>query len=147
MSIANIFRAKIIDVGVDSLIIELTGTESKIEAFFKLLGDYEILELGADCGIANDGDADRCLFVDEKGQVMDGDHLMLINALQMKKEGRLHENMVVGTVMSNLGFGKALKENGCQTVSTQVGDRYVLEEMLNTEHRHHRSNHHSLCMP
>lgn len=90
----------------------------------------KVLELGADCGIANDGDADRCLFVDEKGQVMDGDHLMLINALQMKKEGRLHENMVVGTVMSNLGFGKALKENGCQTVSTQVGDRYVLEEML-----------------
>lgn len=90
----------------------------------------KVLELGADCGIANDGDADRCLFVDEKGQVMDGDHLILINALQMKKEGRLHENMVVGTVMSNLGFGKALKENGCQTVSTQVGDRYVLEEML-----------------
>ena len=90
----------------------------------------KVLELGADCGIANDGDADRCLFVDEKGQVMDGDHLMLINALQMKKEGRLHENMVVGTVMSNLGFGKALKENGCQTVSTQVGDRYVLERML-----------------
>ena len=89
-----------------------------------------VVSEGALCGIANDGDADRCLFVDEKGQILDGDHLMLINALQMKKEGRLHDNMVVGTVMSNLGFGKALKENGCQTVSTQVGDRYVLEEML-----------------
>lgn len=55
---------------------------------------------------------------------------MVINALQMKKEGRLNDNMVVGTVMSNLGFGKALKKYGCQTVSTKVGDRYVLEEML-----------------
>lgn len=90
----------------------------------------KVVEMGADCGIANDGDADRCLFVDEKGQVLDGDHLMIINALKMKEEGRLHENMVVGTVMSNLGFGKALREHGCQTVSTQVGDRYVLEEML-----------------
>lgn len=90
----------------------------------------KVVELGADCGIANDGDADRCLFVDEKGQLLDGDHLMVINAIQMQKEGRLHDNMVVGTVMSNLGFGIALKEHGCQTVSTQVGDRYVLEEML-----------------
>jgi phosphoglucosamine mutase len=90
----------------------------------------KVVEMGADCGIANDGDADRCLFVDEKGQVLDGDHLMIINALKMKEEGRLHENMVVGTVMSNLGFGKALRKHGCQTVSTQVGDRYVLEEML-----------------
>lgn len=90
----------------------------------------KVAEMGADCGIANDGDADRCLFVDEKGQVLDGDHLMVINALKMKEEGRLHDNMVVGTVMSNLGFGKALRAHGCQTVSTQVGDRYVLEEML-----------------
>ncbi len=89
-----------------------------------------VVEMGADCGIANDGDADRCLFVDEKGEVMDGDHLMLINALQMKKENRLHDDMVVGTVMSNLGFGKALEKYGCKTVSTSVGDRYVLEEML-----------------
>ena len=89
-----------------------------------------VVELGADCGIANDGDADRCLFVNEKGEVLDGDHLMLINALEMKEEGRLNDSMVVGTVMSNLGFGKALREHGCRTVSTQVGDRYVLEEMM-----------------
>ena len=87
------------------------------------------MRLGADCGIANDGDADRCLFVDEKGQVLDGDHIMIINALHMKAEGRLKDDMVVGTVMSNLGFSKALEANGCHTVSTQVGDRYVLEEM------------------
>lgn len=88
-----------------------------------------VLAEGADCGIANDGDADRCLFVDERGQVLDGDHLMLINSLRMKKEGRLNHDIVVGTVMSNLGFGKALKEHGINTVSTKVGDRYVLEEM------------------
>ena len=89
-----------------------------------------VVELGADCGIANDGDADRCLFVDEKGEVLDGDHLMLINALEMKEEGRLNDSMVVAPVMSTLGFGKALREHGCRTVSTQVGDRYVLEEMM-----------------
>lgn len=90
----------------------------------------EVVRQGAVCGIANDGDADRCLFVDEKGNVLDGDHIMLINALHMKDEGRLAGNMVVGTVMSNLGFSKALEAHGCHTVSTQVGDRYVLEEML-----------------
>lgn len=89
----------------------------------------EVVRLGADCGIANDGDADRCLFVDEKGHVLDGDHIMIINALKMKKEGHLAGDMVVGTVMSNLGFGKALAGFGCRTVATQVGDRYVLEEM------------------
>lgn len=85
---------------------------------------------GADCGIANDGDADRCLFVDEKGDVLDGDHIMLINAISLKNKNELKDNMVVGTVMSNLGFSKALGKFGCQTVSTNVGDRYVLEEML-----------------
>lgn len=89
-----------------------------------------VLAEGAVCGIANDGDADRCLFVDEKGHVLDGDHIMLINALAMKEAGQLKDDMVVGTVMSNLGFGKALAEHGCRTVATQVGDRYVLEEML-----------------
>lgn len=88
-----------------------------------------VVEEGATCGIANDGDADRCLFVDEEGQLLDGDHLMIINALRMKPEGRLSQNLVVGTVMSNLGFGKALESYGIRTSFTQVGDRYVLEEM------------------
>lgn len=88
-----------------------------------------VVREGALCGIANDGDADRCLFVDEKGKVLDGDHLMVINAMAMKEAGRLASDMVVGTVMSNLGFGKALAAFGAKTVSTQVGDRYVLEEM------------------
>lgn len=88
-----------------------------------------VAEAGADCGVANDGDADRCILVDEKGQVLDGDHIMIINAVHMKEEGRLHDDTVVGTVMSNLGFKKALEKQGCRTVFTGVGDRYVLEEM------------------
>jgi len=88
-----------------------------------------VLKNGADIGIANDGDADRCLAVDEKGQEMDGDQIMLLCALKLKEEGRLKQNTVVGTVMSNIGFHKALKEMGCQSVITAVGDRYVLERM------------------
>ncbi len=89
----------------------------------------EVVRLHADCGVANDGDADRCLFVDEKGRTLDGDHIMVINAIHMKKEKRLHGSVVVGTVMSNMGFQKALEANKCKAVFTSVGDRYVLEEM------------------
>lgn len=83
----------------------------------------------ADLGIANDGDADRCLLVDEKGQVLDGDQIMLLCALKLKEEGKLKGDTVVGTVMSNIGFHKAAEELGMKTVSTAVGDRYVLEYM------------------
>ena len=88
-----------------------------------------VLQYGADLGIANDGDADRCLAVDEKGQEIDGDQIMLLCALKLKEEGRLKQDTVVGTVMSNIGFHKALKKMGCQSVITAVGDRYVLERM------------------
>ena len=88
-----------------------------------------VLRCGADIGIANDGDADRCLAVDEKGQEMDGDQIMLLCALKLKEEGRLKQDTVVGTVMSNIGFHKALKDMGCRTETTAVGDRYVLEKM------------------
>lgn len=83
----------------------------------------------ADVGIANDGDADRCLLVDEKGNVLDGDRIMLLCALHLKQQGRLKDNMIVGTVMSNIGFHKAAQELGMQTCITGVGDRYVLEKM------------------
>ena len=79
----------------------------------------------ADLGIANDGDADRCLLVDEKGQVLDGDQIMLLCALKLKEEGKLKGDTVVGTVMSNIGFHKAAEELGMKTVSTAVGARYV----------------------
>lgn len=88
-----------------------------------------VLETGADIGIANDGDADRCLVIDEKGQELDGDQMMLLCALRLKEEGRLKKDTVVGTVMSNIGFHKALAAHGCKSAVTAVGDRYVLERM------------------
>jgi phosphoglucosamine mutase len=84
----------------------------------------------ADLGIAFDGDGDRCIMVDHLGNVVDGDHLMGICALDMHCRDRLHRKTVVGTVMSNLGLEVALKENGLKLLRTQVGDRYVLEAML-----------------
>lgn len=84
---------------------------------------------GAAAGVANDGDADRCLLVDEKGRVLDGDHLMLLCAMQLHEQGRLNHDTVVGTVMSNIGLKKALEALGLRTEVTAVGDRYVLAEM------------------
>lgn len=83
-----------------------------------------------DCGVAFDGDADRALFVDERGSLVDGDCAMLILAEHMKSESRLSGDVVVGTVMSNLGLEVALQERGVHLVRTKVGDRYVLEQML-----------------
>ena len=85
---------------------------------------------GADFGIAHDGDADRCLAIDGKGNDVDGDVIMTILALGFKARGALTSNTIVGTVMSNLGFIKAMKEADIKVISTAVGDRYVLEEML-----------------
>ena len=90
----------------------------------------KVVEVGADCGIANDGDADRCLAVEERGEVLDGDQIMLICALDLMKRGKLKDQVLVTTVMSNVGLNKAMKEHGGSTVKTGVGDRYVLEEML-----------------
>ena len=89
-----------------------------------------VLENHADFGIAHDGDADRCLCVDEKGQVIDGDHILVMCAQDMMKKGTLPYNTVVTTVMANIGFHKAIREAGGRAESTQVGDRYVLENML-----------------
>ena len=83
-----------------------------------------------DCGIAFDGDADRCLCVDEMGNIIDGDMIMAICALDLKKRGKLNKNTVVGTIMTNFGFGKFCEENDLRFIATKVGDRYVLEEML-----------------
>ena len=89
-----------------------------------------VIREGAPVGIANDGDADRCLMVDEKGQILDGDQIMLLCGLHLQEQGKLKDNMIVGTVMSNIGFHKAAEELGMKTCSTAVGDRYVLEKML-----------------
>ena len=89
-----------------------------------------VLNNSMDAGIAFDGDADRCLCIDEKGNEVDGDFIMAICASDMKKCGKLKKDTVIGTVMTNLGFIKFCQENGINFITTKVGDRYVLEEML-----------------
>jgi len=87
---------------------------------------------GADMGFALDGDADRCICIDETGEVRDGDYVMSMVAGYLKERDLLHPPMVVSTVMSNLGFHMALNEIGITSEQTQVGDRYVLERMMET---------------
>ena len=89
----------------------------------------EVVKRGADAGFAFDGDGDRLIAVDETGSVLTGDQILAICARVMKKEGRLSNNLVVRTVMSNIGLGLALEEMAVDSVLTKVGDRYVLEEM------------------
>lgn len=90
----------------------------------------QVVKGGYDLGVAFDGDADRCLAVDEKGNIVCGDKLIAILAKQMRDDGQLHGDTAVVTVMSNLGFHTYMKNNRLKTVCTAVGDRYVLEEML-----------------
>jgi phosphoglucosamine mutase len=89
-----------------------------------------VVKEGADFGIAHDGDADRCLAIDGAGKVVDGDAIMTILAIGFKNRGGLTSNTIVGTVMSNLGFMHAMKDAGISVISTAVGDRYVLEKMI-----------------
>lgn len=88
-----------------------------------------VKEKGAHIGLAFDGDGDRLIAVDENGQIVDGDQIMYICAKYMNETGRLKQNTIVSTVMSNLGFYKALEANGVKSVQAAVGDRYVMEEM------------------
>ncbi len=88
-----------------------------------------VKEKGADLGLAFDGDGDRLIAIDEKGNIVDGDQIMYICAKFLKERGQLKQGTVVSTVMSNLGFYKGLEEHGVQSVQTAVGDRYVVEEM------------------
>lgn len=94
-----------------------------------LLLQETVLSAGADIGIALDGDADRVIIVDEKGEIVDGDQIMALIASQWAAEGRLSGGGLVSTVMSNLGLERFLGERGIGLVRTKVGDRYVLEEM------------------
>lgn len=89
----------------------------------------KVREVGAHLGIALDGDADRVIVVDEKGEEVDGDHIMAICARELQRKGRLANETVVATVMSNLGLERSLSEAGIRLVRTQVGDRYVVECM------------------
>jgi phosphoglucosamine mutase len=89
-----------------------------------------VIKSSADVGLAFDGDADRVLAIDEKGNLVDGDQIMAICALDLMEQGKLKDNTLVATVMSNLGLFIMAKEKGLKVVQTKVGDRYVLEEML-----------------
>jgi phosphoglucosamine mutase len=89
----------------------------------------KVVPTGARFGVAFDGDGDRALFIDARGNVVNGDAVMLLSALQLQKEGRLSGDTVVATVMSNIGLELGLREHGIQLVRAPVGDKYVMEEM------------------
>ena len=99
--------------------------------FTQNLGEF-VKKGGFDLGIAFDGDADRCLAVDEKGELIDGDMIMAILAQRFAAEGKLRGNMFIPTIMSNMGLFKFAEKNGFNCYPTKVGDRYVLEAMLRT---------------
>ncbi|MBH4863284.1 phosphoglucosamine mutase, partial [Staphylococcus aureus] len=89
----------------------------------------KVVETESDFGLAFDGDGDRIIAVDENGQIVDGDQIMFIIGQEMHKNQELNNDMIVSTVMSNLGFYKALEQEGIKSNKTKVGDRYVVEEM------------------
>lgn len=91
-----------------------------------------VVENNADVGISFDGDADRVIFADEKGNIVDGDKIMGICAIDMLESGRLKNNTIVATVMSNIGFEFSMNKKGVQLIRSQVGDRYVMEDMMKT---------------
>ena len=131
----NVFRSLGADVHVinghpDGLNINLDAGSTHIEGLQKYVKDN-----GMDVGFAFDGDADRCLAVDEKGGLVDGDQIMYLYSRYMKERGKLLTNTVVTTVMSNFGLYKAFDEAGIDYVKTAVGDRYVYEEMVHGGHR------------
>ena len=95
----------------------------------------EVVQGGYDVGVAFDGDADRCLLVDEQGNMIDGDKVMAVCGLEMKRQGKLNGNTIVATVMSNLGLHEFCRNNDINLICTAVGDRNVLEEMLRHDYR------------
>ena len=92
----------------------------------------EVVRLGADAGVSHDGDADRALFADADGAIVDGDQVLAACAIALRDRGALPGNTVVTTVMANLGFHHAMREADIDVIATKVGDRYVLEDMLRT---------------
>ena len=116
---------KIINNNPDGININQDCGSTHLEGLKKFVVDNKL-----SLGIAYDGDGDRCLAVDEKGEEIDGDKLMAIISQNLKKHNKLNKDTVVGTIMSNLGLNKYARDNGLEFLQTKVGDRYVLEEML-----------------
>lgn len=120
-------KTHVINASPDGLNINRNAGSTHIE----VLAQY-VQENHLDVGFAFDGDADRCIAVDEKGNVVNGDHIMYLLATDMKKRDMLTNNTVVTTIMSNLGLYRALDEAGIDYVQTKVGDKYVYENMMET---------------
>ena len=131
-SVFEVLRATpyVINANPDGLNINKDAGSTHIEK----LAEF-VKERGLDVGFAYDGDADRCLCVDEKGNVITGDHILYIYAMYMKQCGKLLGNTVVTTVMSNLGLYKAFEREGIDYIKTPVGDKYVYESMAAGGHR------------
>ena len=119
----------VINASPDGLNINKNAGSTNINGLKK-----KVVEGNYDIGIAYDGDADRCILIDELGNEIDGDYILAIAGLELKKQGRLVNNAIVGTIMSNLGFIKFCEENDINFVSTAVGDKYVLEEMIKSNY-------------
>lgn len=115
----------VINNAPDGMNINTNCGSTHIEALQKYVRENHL-----DCGFAYDGDADRCLAVDENGELVDGDKIMFICGKYRDQQGKLSDHTIVSTVMSNLGFRKACERDGLKTVATAVGDRNVFEEMV-----------------
>ena len=126
--------ASTIDARLDGLKIALDCANGSASAtaqkLFSRLGADIVREGGYDAGFAFDGDADRCLAVDNNGDLVDGDYILALTAEDMKERGTLKGNAVVGTILTNMGFHKYCRDREMTFVAAKVGDRYVLEEML-----------------
>jgi len=118
--------AEVIQLGDDPNGININD---KVGALYPAKLSDAVIQYRADVGISVDGDADRVIMVDEKGHVMNGDHILAICALHMKERGLLKKNTLVATQMSNFGLEKKMHEHGIQLVKVGVGDKYVVEEM------------------
>ena len=133
-SASGVAKAFFSRLGAEVLLINATPDGTNINqdcgsTHIDMLMDY-VVETRCDVGLAFDGDADRCLAVDEMGELVDGDKLIAIIAKSYKEQGKLRHNAVVVTVMSNLGFTYFAKEEGIRRITANVGDRYVLEKMV-----------------
>jgi phosphoglucosamine mutase len=118
--------AEVIPIGIDP---DGENINLKCGSLHPEVMSQVVVDTGADVGMALDGDADRIVFVDSKGQLVDGDHIMAICAAQMLREEKLKKNTLVTTIMSNMGLEKTLKAYNGKVVKTAVGDRYVVDEM------------------
>jgi phosphoglucosamine mutase len=118
--------AEVIPIGIDP---DGENINLKCGSLHPEVVSQVVVDTGADVGMALDGDADRIVFVDSKGQLVDGDHIMAICAAHMLREEKLKKNTLVTTIMSNMGLEKTLKAYNGKVVKTAVGDRYVVDEM------------------